>query len=77
MEKQKLDDLTAEAIREDQRRMVLESLRMGWLSNFDERQRRLIANARQYASGDPAGLPGHQLILIIAKMADLLDESNV
>ena len=44
-----------------------------WLNRFDERQRRLIANARQYADADPAGLPGHQLMLIISKLSDLLD----
>jgi hypothetical protein len=34
---------------------------------FDERQRRLIDNCRAYADSDPAGLPGHQLMLIIAQ----------
>jgi hypothetical protein len=48
---------------------------MYWLrENFDERQRRLIYNCRAYANSDPAGLPGHQLMLIVSKMADLLDE---
>lgn len=44
-----------------------------WMSRFDERQQRLITNARIYAQNDPAGLPGHQLCLIIDKMAELLD----
>ena len=33
---------------------------------FDERQRRLIDNCQEYAAGDPAGLPGHKLMLIVA-----------
>jgi hypothetical protein len=45
-----------------------------WLRRLDERQRRLVANARLYAANDPAGMPGHQLALIVAKMADMLDE---
>jgi hypothetical protein len=46
----------------------------GWLAEFDERERRLIDNCRTYAANDPAGMPGHGLALIIARMADLLDE---
>jgi hypothetical protein len=45
-----------------------------WLSEFDERQRGLIANCRVYAQNEPAGLPGHNLAIIIARMAGLLDE---
>lgn len=44
-----------------------------WLDEFYERERRLILNCRNYADGDPAGLPGHNLMLIVAKLADLLD----
>lgn len=40
---------------------------------FDEREWRLVGNCRVYAKNDPAGLPGHNLMLIVAKMADLLD----
>ena len=53
---------------------ILESLRAGWLGVFDERQQRLIANARAYAQNDPAGIPGHNLMLIIDKMAAMLDD---
>lgn len=42
------------------------------LLNFDERERRLIRNCRDYAHNDPAGLPGHNLMLIINKMAEAL-----
>lgn len=43
-----------------------------WWDGFDERQLRLIRNCERYAGGDPGGLPGHQLMLIVAKMAGLL-----
>lgn len=47
---------------------------MDWVGGyFDERERRLIANCRGYGRNDPAGLPGHNLMLIIAKMAEILD----
>ncbi len=37
-----------------------------WLGYvFTERQKRLIRNAQLYALNDPAGLPGHNLMLII------------
>ena len=44
-----------------------------WRDRFTERELRLIANARNYAEHDPAGLPGHDLLLIIARLADTLD----
>lgn len=43
-----------------------------WTDHFDLREFRLIQNCQEYAKGDPAGLPGHQLMLIVAKMAELL-----
>lgn len=49
---------------------------MDWLQSFDERERRLIKNCINHAEDDPAGLPGHNLILIIAKMATLLDDAS-
>jgi hypothetical protein len=49
---------------------------MDWKKLFDDRQNRLIDNCVEYADGDPAGLPGHQLMLIIAKMADILDDAE-
>jgi len=45
-----------------------------WKERFDDRQKRLIQNCIEYANGDPAGLPGHQLMLIIAVMAEILDK---
>jgi hypothetical protein len=51
----------------------IERAAMGWRGQFDERQRGLIRNCEKYASDNPSGLPGHKLILIVAKMAQLLD----
>ena len=48
-----------------------------WLKHFDDRQRRLIANCRLYATSDPAGVPGHNLMMIIARMARLLDAAVI
>ena len=39
---------------------------------FDERERRLIRNCIDYECNDPAGLPGHNIMIIVAKMAELL-----
>lgn len=47
---------------------------MNWLTKFNEREQRLISNCVNHAKDDPAGLPGHNLILIVAKMAEALDE---
>ena len=46
---------------------------MNWKDGFDERQLRLIQNCRDYEKNDPAGLPGHQLMLVVAQMARLMD----
>ncbi|MBE2197522.1 MAG: hypothetical protein IAE79_02855 [Anaerolinea sp.] len=43
-----------------------------WMSAFDERSQRLICNCQVYAANDPAGLPGHQLMLVVAHMANML-----
>ena len=47
-----------------------------WDDMFDERQRGLIASCRQYVNHGAPGLPGHQLMLIVAKMAALLDKAQ-
>lgn len=41
---------------------------------FSERELRLINNARSYAFNDPAGLPGHNLMIIIDKLVRLAEE---
>lgn len=39
---------------------------------FTERELKLIENCKQYALGSPAGLPGHNLMIIIHKLSVLL-----
>lgn len=41
-------------------------------SIFDPREKRLIANCIAYVNNDPAGIPGHNILLIVAKLAKLL-----
>ena len=41
-----------------------------WVADyFTERELRLVANCVEYMDGDPAGLPGHNLMILVAKMA--------
>ena len=47
-----------------------------WIEQFDERQRGLIHSCRQYVTDGAPGLPGHQLMLIVAQMAALLDAAG-
>ncbi len=42
------------------------------LPKFTDREIRLINNCKNHVADDPAGLPGHNLIIIIAKLSDLL-----
>ena len=42
--------------------------------HFDDRELRLIKNCQNYTIGDPAGLPGHNLMIIIAKLVYALEE---
>ncbi len=46
-----------------------------WRMQLEERERGLLANCETYAGGNPAGLPGHNLMLLVDKMAGLLDEA--
>jgi len=39
---------------------------------FDEREEKLINNCITYAKNNPAGLPGHNLMLIIAKQDEII-----
>lgn len=41
---------------------------------FSERDRRLIYNCEVYAANDPAGLPGHNLMLIVAQLDEFIGE---
>lgn len=54
-----------------------EMVQARWIKRLDKRQQRLIENARVYARNDPPGGPGHNLMLIIARMADMLDEHEL
>lgn len=47
-----------------------------WIDQFDDRQRALIHSCRQYVTDGAPGLPGHQLMLIVAQMAALLDAAG-
>ena len=47
-----------------------------WIDQFDDRQRGLIHSCRQYVTDNAPGLPGHQLMLIVAQMAALLDAAG-
>ena len=47
-----------------------------WIEQFDERQQGLIRSCRQYTIDGAPGLPGHQLMLIVARLAVFLDELN-
>lgn len=42
--------------------------------SISEREFRLIGNCIMYASSDPAGLPGHNLMLLVAKLAEHVDD---
>jgi hypothetical protein len=71
-----LDEKDRQALQELEAKVIKNKMlrhELGWQVGFDERQRRLIANCRAYAKNDPAGLPAHNLMVIIAQMASLLD----
>jgi hypothetical protein len=41
---------------------------------FTDRELRLIVNSQMYAMNDPAGLPGHNLMVIIDKFDQLMGQ---
>lgn len=45
-----------------------------WDGDYSDRERALIKNCELYAANEPAGLPGHRLMLIIARMAADMDQ---
>ena len=47
--------------------------RLYWMNQLDEREKGLIDSCRLYAENDPPGLPGHNLFMLVAKLAELLD----
>lgn len=52
-----------------------ETVRPNWRQSLTERQNKLVDHARAYAS-DPFGVEGHNALLTIAKMAELLDAAE-
>lgn len=65
-------DEAKQAEREAEERLLAADYQ-AWLSeNFSERELKLIQNCRDYADGDPGGLPGHQLMLLVAKLEELV-----
>ena len=50
-----------------------EELREEILRPFSDREVGLIENARQYATGNPSGLPAHNLMIIIDKQWNLIN----
>lgn len=50
---------------------------MEWMKDFDERELRLMTNCKEYADSDPAGLPGHKLMLIVAQLVDILNDKEL
>jgi len=48
-------------------------IKASWKDNFTDREKKLINNCTVYKQSDPAGLPGHNLALIVAKMTEMLD----
>jgi len=69
------DDPGLQKIAQEFEKARQEMFQIGWLRFFDRRQRRLIGNCCDYARSDPAGMPGHNLALIVAKMSDMLNDS--
>jgi hypothetical protein len=54
----------------------LAKTRLDWRCAFDARQERLIENCRNYTANDPAGMPGHNLAVIVERMAAMLDAAT-
>lgn len=48
-----------------------------WRVQLSERERGLVGNCETYATGEPAGLPGHSVMLLVARLAAMLDEKEV
>ncbi len=73
---EQVEEQVEEPTEEEDIPLMVKLLGGHWLDVLDGRQKNLIKNCRHYAtgkSGSPAGLPGHNLMLIISIMADTLD----
>ena len=58
----------------EQLKARLDDYSSDWRNWLDERERRLVGNCVDYAHNDPAGLPGHNLMIIVSKLAMMLDQ---
>lgn len=65
----KEDDKVAkkEKERSNEERELVKAMAAGLMLNYSQRELRLILNCMNYATSDPAGLPGHNLMLIVDK----------
>ncbi len=66
--------MTMTEIKEGTFKAAVRALPAEAISVFTERDLRLIENCKSYAGSDPAGLPGHNLLLIIDKLDDLVGQ---
>jgi len=72
-DQQKMRELLAQDERDQLLRELTDASGMAWQTGFSGRDLRLINNCSVYALHDPAGMPGHNLALIIAGMRGRLD----
>jgi hypothetical protein len=49
---------------------------MNWRQELDERQRKEVLLAQEYARNYAHGTTGHMQLMLIAKMAELLDKQE-
>lgn len=66
--------MTMTEIQADKIKAAVRELPAEARSVFTERDLRLIENCKSYVGSDPAGLPGHNLLLIINKLDDLVGQ---
>lgn len=80
-----MEPFTDEELEEMGKLGISERDMMGYISGFfSKRELRLIRNCCDYAYDDPAGLPGHNLMMLVSKIVryhggplnipDMLDE---
>lgn len=54
-------------------RNILTSENKDPMGVFSDREIGLIQNCRNYALGNPFGLPGHNILIVVSKLVDILD----
>lgn len=60
--------------KEGQRRAAVRASPVVERAIFTDRELRLIENCKDYAGSDPAGLPAHNLLLIVDKLDNLVGQ---